>query len=139
MSERESAPQARRSRYTRRIPYAVTIVYNPIKFISASELYDKLAELKTKLVKYGTEWSDNVGIELKKNNVLHLHTYCVCDRSAWVRPERLWNIQLKKIKPGTDQIWLHYIKKLGNHPCAIEQREVESQIYLTPFTALFVE
>lgn len=132
----EAPPEARRSRSN--TGYAVTIVYNVKRFVSVTELYLKLNDLKVKLSKYGTEWSDNIAIELKDTtNVLHLHTYCTCTRSPWVKPETGWNIQLKKIKPDTEQFWIKYINKYDPHPCAIQQRETLSQLYLTPVDSLF--
>ena len=59
------ASQTRRSRFI-----LVTIVRNGCQFVSIDEILDSLNQMKGQLRKYGTEWSDSVGFELKKNNVL---------------------------------------------------------------------
>ena len=129
MAPAESASQTRRSRNSN--GYKVTIVYNVKQYISASELYLKLAELKVQLSKYGCEWSSIVGIELKDTtNVLHLHTYVTCLRSPWVKPCKGWNIQVAQLTYDP-QIWLSYCEKYSQKKPAIEQREWLSKYYLT--------
>lgn len=131
-----AAPQARRSRLTN--GYAVTIVYNRKQFITSAKLFNKLQKLKDSMSKYGTEWSNYVAIEIKDTtNVLHLHTYCTCTRSPWVKHNSPWNIQLKPITPGTEQYWIKYLNKHDACQYAIEQRETLSQFYLQDINNLF--
>lgn len=139
-SSEAKAPQARRSRINRWSGYTLlTLRENARQFISIQELNDKLSEVKKSLTKYECEWSDNVGYELTKENVLHLHTYCTSKRAPWYKSTGTWNIQLKSF-PVTD-IWevINYIQKDGTHPALVQQREAESRIYHTPITELFIE
>ncbi len=129
-------PQARRQSSCSN-GYLITIVYNKIQFISSEDLLNRLKLLKKQLLKYGAEWSSFIGIELKGNNVLHLHTYASFIRSPWVKHSNPFNIQLKRITKGDEQRVISYILKDDPSACAIQQRETLSNHYLTNINQLY--
>lgn len=118
------ASQTRRSRF-----YIVTLVYNPNEYVSKADLDARLCIIKEYMSKYGAEWSDHVGYELKRN-VIHLHTICSCQRSPWIRPIKGWNIQLKEFPESDYMKVVDYIEKQDQHECAVDQRFMESWLYL---------
>lgn len=128
------ASQTRRSRYY----ILVTIRLNHKRFISMDELYEKYLHIKSKLTKYGSDWSDNIGYELTKGNVLHLHTYVVCCNKPWYKSDNGWNIQFKEFPLEDIKIIIDYINKQPQTQAAREQRETESKIYNLSLTELFI-
>lgn len=136
-SAKRKASQTRRSRL-----YIVTIRRNVVEFLSLSELNAMFEEVKDKLRRYGTEWSSFIGYELDKRNVLHLHTYCSCISAPWYPPTKGWNVQLKEFPHEDSPKVIRYITKEGCNKVAIQQRELDSYIYvdqarspdLSPFT-----
>lgn len=119
------ASQTRRSRL-----YIVTIRNNRNQFISVRDLNSKYQHVMSKLTKYNTEWSDNIGYELTKGNVLHLHTYMSCEKAPWYKSDDGWNIQFKVFPFEDVDNVIRYIHKDGQSKPEIEQREVESYYYL---------
>lgn len=118
------ASQTRRSRL-----YIVTIRQNRKQFISLVDLNAKYQIIKDKLSKYDCDWSDNIGYELTKGGVLHMHTYVSCGRSPWYKSDNGWNIQFRAF-PVEDVVnVIKYIQKWDQNVNAIEQREMESAIY----------
>lgn len=126
--------ETRRSRFI-----LVTIVRNGNAFVTLEELMNSLKILKGQLVKYGTEWSDNVAYEMKKNSVLHLHTICSCQRAPFYKSPIGWNIQLKTIRHLRDVPHvISYINKCKNqYDGDILQLERASYIYTSP--NIFIE
>ncbi len=119
--------------------YLVTIRMNKIFYLSKEDLDIKYRHLVKSLSKYGTEWSDHLGYELDKRNVLHLHTYMSCTRAPWYKSNDGWNIQFKAFPVEDVSNIIGYINKLGQTPYAIQQRECESYIYTLPMEAIFID
>ncbi len=109
--------------------YLVTIRMNKILYLSKEELDYKYRHVVGSLSKYGTEWSDQIGYELDKRNVLHLHTYMSCTKAPWYKSNDGWNIQFKAFPVEDIYNIIGYITKCGMHPALIQQRETISQIY----------
>lgn len=134
LSGEAKASQTRRSRF-----YLVTIRQNRKRFISIDDLNIKYQHIIGKLAKYGCEWSDNIGYELTKGKVLHMHTYVSCQKAPWYKSDDGWNIQLKEFPVSDVGNIIGYIKKWDQSKCAREQREVESFIYNQPLEAIFID
>jgi hypothetical protein len=111
--------------------YLVTIRMNKLNFLSKEDLDIKHRHIINSLSKYGTEWSDQIGYELDKRNVLHLHTYMYCTKAPWYKSNDGWNIQFKAFNVADITNIIGYINKCGSSPYAIQQRETESYIYTT--------
>jgi len=124
------APQARRSRFI-----LVTIVKNGSEFTSLSTLYQMYLNVRAKLQKYNCEWSDNIGYELKKNNVIHLHTYVSCERSPFIKQIYGWNIQLKQFPIDDICTIIRYINKCKTqYDGDLMQLEAASFYYTQPIS-----
>lgn len=105
--------------------YIVTITYNPREFISKVTLDIKHRDIILKTRKYNSDWSDNIGYELKRGT-LHMHTIASFERSPWYQPSKNWNVQFKPFPIEDYDNVVSYINKQSQHPIAIEQREYES-------------
>lgn len=128
------ASQTRRSRL-----YIVTIRNNHKQFLSLEDLNVKYQHIISKLSKYGSEWSDNVGYELTKGNVLHLHTYVVCQKAPWYKSDDGWNIQFKEFPVEDVGNVIDYITKWDQSVAARQQREIQSYLYTQPLEAIFID
>lgn len=109
--------------------YLVTIRKNTKEFVSRHELNLMYIEVQNKLSKYDTEWSNFISYELTKSNVMHVHTYCSCLKSPWIKSPINWNINLLMFPSVDLKKVINYLNKDGQHPCAQQQREYESYYY----------
>lgn len=132
----EKASQTRRSRFI-----LVTIVRNGNSYVSIDEINDIYKRMIVQMSKYGVEWSDNIGYELKKNNVIHMHTMCSCERSPFFKSPIGWNVQLKTIKDISEvPKVLDYINKCKNqYDGDIMQLEAASYYYTKPIGEVFID
>ncbi len=132
------ASQTRRSRLHLGKYYLVTLRWNRKEFISCEALMGKFINVLEYLAKYGTEWSDNIGFELTKGNVLHLHTYCYCQTAPWYKSSEGWNVNFKEFPECDTRYVIDYIKKCDQSKPAIQQRETVSRLYNTHIESMFV-
>jgi len=130
------APPGTASQTRRSHCYLVTIRWNPNSFKTASALMIKYRDVVLKTHKYAVEWSDNIGFELTKHNVLHLHTYMTSMYAPWYKSSDGWIVNFTMFPLSDVDRVIKYINKEGSHPCAIQQREYESYYYLLPVSGI---
>lgn len=136
-SPSKPVPQAGDSRINTKY-YIFTLVHNTKIYTSSTELHQVLKQV-VNTTKYSPEWSSIIGIEIKEqSNVLHLHTFVTCHRKPWTPSIPGYNLQYKEFPPNDIVAILNYITKHDPHPCAIQQREQLSKLYLTPINQLYI-
>lgn len=119
--------------------YLLTIVKNGNDFVSIDEINNVWNMIKEKLTKYGTSWTQYFAYELKKNNIIHLHTLCECSWAPWIKSPKGWSINLTKITNNVQRVISYIYKNYEQYYGDWMQLETASKIYTSKIDKIFQE
>ena len=130
------AASAKHRERSERIPIycIVTIVKNGNDFCSIDEIDFEYNKMQLRWTGKFIEWSAHKGYELKKNNVIHMHTYISCANGLvpYFKCKPGWNIQIKKIDSvkDLDKVRRYILKNKGAYDGDLLQLEAASYLYI---------